>query len=400
MINTLSSVKERIPHDIKHKYLSFKTCTQILRSLEKTKQEDILLKDYFSRDNLWIKPEFCSPEQKFLVEKIQRLILSRSSEHLLQKVINLLDCSKKNIDKPVDVLLSLIYICALNDQKKSEKNWLQPSKSLKIIGLEWELGFHSIVQGMLWFCYAYNALALLRDSDYFSHIISTISYDSKKSAYNVPHPRWKFGGKSIFVSEEELDQIVYLDRGGILEEVPIVSLDRKSTGFHVMEIAFMKSYLLFSSEDKFLHDVEVQAAKKSYHEIWDFHLTPHLIALLEEGYLEKFFDLMLEKGDYIHINFTPHIRGKSSEWSKVIPDLHSRGVKSSSYLDSEETKQKIISNLSFLSLHSYILKQIDQKNNVFYAVLQDPQYPYRELKIPIKTWLERFDIDGHFFLPQ
>ena len=52
MINTLSSVKEKIPHDIKHKYLSFKTCTQILRSLEKTKQEDILLKDYFSRDNL------------------------------------------------------------------------------------------------------------------------------------------------------------------------------------------------------------------------------------------------------------------------------------------------------------------------------------------------------------
>ena len=55
---------------------------------------------------------------------------------------------------------------------------------------------------------------------------------------------------------------MYLERDGILEEVPIVSLDRKSTGFHVMEIAFMKSYLLFSSEDKFLHDVEVQAAKK------------------------------------------------------------------------------------------------------------------------------------------
>lgn len=214
-----------------------------------------------------------------------------------EKKLPYLDSSVKNTHQEITDILSHDF----NVQKKREfvlkkieyleKNKiLDDDKFIELFWWMWKYDKSEIKQdNNLWLCYAYTGFEILKKSNFFKELIQTNFREiwEWKREVRIPFsdPNWywmKVDENEIFDENWNDRQYSFVPRNSKTWKEKVVKVTSwSSLWFKILEIAFIKSYIVFnsrySSEAK---DIPSISARGQFNLAWDFKIKEwHLRAI-------------------------------------------------------------------------------------------------------------------------
>ncbi|MFC2696170.1 MAG: hypothetical protein ACFN4U_03945 [Candidatus Absconditicoccaceae bacterium] len=165
-------------------------------------------------------------------------------------------------------------------------------------------GIAEIKQTTLGYCYAYTGFNLLKRSNFFEVMIKT-SIRETSEGWEVTVPFGSRNGKIIKVGKQEIHDSyrVLNEKTGTYKSKESKTTSKTSTGMKVLEIAFIKEYILEhnylgdqkakSEETRTTYKQAIEGARESFKKTGDFKLNGELLGAVEGGRTGDFLNRMI-----------------------------------------------------------------------------------------------------------
>ncbi len=174
----------------------------------------------------------------------------------------------------------------------SENRILSQQRFDRLFGKWGKYGKSEINQTNLGYCYAYTGFEVLKKSNFFDTMIQT-SLKKISWWWEVKVPLWHKNGKVIKVYESEINKEFTLI-GNEKRRVKSININSNtSKWFKILEIAFIKEYILYNTKYD-LNDL-VKVARKQFEQTGNFEITWELLNILNWGTTGSFLSYMLWK---------------------------------------------------------------------------------------------------------
>ena len=167
---------------------------------------------------------------------------------------------------------------------------MDDDKFIELFWWTWKYNKSEIRQdNHLWLCYAYTGFEILKKSNFFKELIQTNFREIWEWKREIRIPFCDTSGYRIKVNKNEIfdenwkdREYSFIPRGSKAQKEKTVKITSwSSLWFKILEIAFIKSYIVFNptySSD--VKDVSSMNARWQFNLAWDFKIKEwHLIAL-------------------------------------------------------------------------------------------------------------------------
>ena len=143
-----------------------------------------------------------------------------------------------------------------------------------------------INQTDLGYCYAYTWFELLKKSNFFDILIKT-SMKETDNWREIKLPLWDPNGHIIKVCKEEIWKKYDVPTESWWKRIQIYSTSNSAIWFKILEIAFIKEYIL--NNNKYDNNPDIQKAKEEFKKTWELTITGNLLHLVEWWHTWDFF---------------------------------------------------------------------------------------------------------------
>lgn len=204
---------------------------------------------------------------------------------------------------------------------------ISSEKFTELFWWKWKYGKTEINQRKIWICYAYTGFEILKKSNCFDELIQTNLRESTDWSWReVRLPFCDESWERIKVNKNEID--LKIKRKNKDWEIEFISINSESEflWFKILEIAFMKSYILKADMRKAkFKKVDyniVEKAKSEYKNSKKITFNNDLIKLVNWWSTAEFLDIMIKTRDDAWMiasrkGLEEHIRGNSNSLKDV-----------------------------------------------------------------------------------